>query len=683
LPRYDSLHRQNSYRTPPRTPESGAQLMVSHDEIDILHRNVNHSMTLDVNSTETVNNTEAAQHNKALRFVCRSTFVVWLLIVAVAQTLAQSTENKFRLAQSYEQGGDFESAVKLYKELYIAEPTNSPFFDGLRRSYIFLKRYDEAIGLIRNQLTRNKNDANLFCLLASALYQAGNEKEANAAWESAVASDPKNANIYRLVANSLLENRLLEKTAELYRRARTTIGDETLFTLDLAYLLGVMMDYHGATIEYLRYLAPMPTQLGYVQNRLAQFTGKPEALAAAIEAVRSAGIKPDELTTQRLLGWLILEGKNYADAFEVYKTIDRLANAQGVELYAFGDRAYKEGAYAIAAEAYKAAAEVLPKDRRAFAQFGLALATKELTTLGDTSLPPIHSGSTIPEAQSRYATAIDYFRAVIAERPNTDLAAKAHYHIGRIQFEKHFDLDGALASFAGAESSLSAVRFDVAIKCGEVLTAKADTASAAARFRQVIGAPNATPDQQDEATFRLAELAYFGGNVSEAMDLLGSISANVKADYTNDALQLLSFLQENTAPMGGTSEAQLKEFARADFLARQHKNTEAISLLQHLINKNPQALFVDEGWMRIAMLQTHARLYTDALASYQKLLDTFSESSIALDKAQFNIARLYDVHLKDKPNAIAAYERLLATYPQSLLVDAARKRIRELRGDSL
>jgi tetratricopeptide (TPR) repeat protein len=167
------------------------------------------------------------------------------------------------------------------------------------------------------------------------------------------------------------------------------------------------------------------------------------------------------------------------------------------------------------------------------------------------------------------------------------------------------------------------------------------------------------------------------------MDLLGSISANVKADYTNDALQLLSFLQENTAPMGGTSEAQLKEFARADFLARQHKNTEAISLLQHLINKNPQALFVDEGWMRIAMLQTHARLYTDALASYQKLLDTFSESSIALDKAQFNIARLYDVHLKDKPNAIAAYERLLATYPQSLLVDAARKRIRELRGDSL
>lgn len=608
--------------------------------------------------------------------------IVCLLVLFTPQALTQTTDNKFRLAQSYEQGGDFENAVKLYKELYFAEPNNYSFFDGLRRSYIFLKRYDEAIGLIRRHLTQRRNDANLLCLLGGALYQAGNEKEAAAAWEAAIAVDPRNETIYRLVANSLLENRLLEKTAELYRRGRAAIGDDNLFTIDLAHLLGVMMDYRGATIEYLRYLSPMPTQLGYVQNRLAQFTAKPEARAAAIEAIRSAKIRPDELTTQRLLGWLLLEGKNYADAFEVYKNIDRLASARGVELYSFGDRAYKEGAYAIAAEAYKAAAEVLPKDRLVYAKFGFALATKELTALADTSLEPTPRSGAIPEAHSRYATAIDYFRIVIQEYPNTDVAARSSYHIGRIQFEKYFDLDGALASFAGVERSpltVNTVRFDVAIKIGEVLTAKGDTVNAAARFRSVIAAPNATPDQQDEATYRLAELEYFRGNVNEAMRLLENISANLKADYTNDALQLLSFLQENTM----TAEAQLKEFARAEFLARQKKNTEAVALLQNLIEKNPQALFVDDGLMRIAALQTQARLYADALSSYRKLLEKFKESSIALDKAQFNIARLYDVNLKDKQNAIAAYEKLLATYPQSLLLDAARKRIRELRGDSL
>ncbi len=609
----------------------------------------------------------------------RSLNIIFLSAFCLFVCAGQTSDNKFRLAQSYEQGGDFENAVTLYKELLHADPANYVFFDGLRRAYIQLKRYNDAIALIQQRLASNTKDVNVLCLLGNALYQSGKEKEAFAAWEAALFVDPKNANLYRLVSNAYLENRLLEKTAELYRRARSACGDENLFTLELAQLLGVTMDYRGATTEFLRYLAQMPTQLGYAQSRLAQFTGKGEARSAAIEALGSAKVRPDELTVQRLLGWLILEGKNYADAFDVYKRIDKLANAQGVELYLFADRAYKEGAYAVAADAYQAAAEApLPKDRLPYAKFGYALAMKELSVLADTT----HEGSQASgaESYSRYATAIDYFRSVVAEYPNSDLAAKSYYHIGRIQFERYFDLDGALASFASAEKSLAAmspVRFDVALRIGEVLTAKGDTTNAALRFRTAIAAPNATPDQQDEATYRLAELEYFGGNFKEAIRLLGNISANLKADFTNDALQLLSFLQENT------SEAQLREFARADFLARQKKNTEAISLLQGLIEKNSQALFVDDGLMRIAALQTQARLYNDALASYQTLLDKFKESSIALDKAQFNIARLYDVNLRDKQNAIAAYEKLLASYPQSLFVDQARKRIRELRGDSL
>jgi outer membrane protein assembly factor BamD (BamD/ComL family) len=39
--------------------------------------------------------------------------------------------------------------------------------------------------------------------------------------------------------------------------------------------------------------------------------------------------------------------------------------------------------------------------------------------------------------------------------------------------------------------------------------------------------------------------------------------------------------------------------------------------------------------------------------------------------------------LKDKEKAIHAYEELLTLYPNSLLIEQARKRIRELRGDVL
>ncbi|MEK7671490.1 MAG: tetratricopeptide repeat protein, partial [Bacteroidota bacterium] len=415
-------------------------------------------------------------------------------------------------------------------------------------------------------------------------------------------------NVYRLVSNSLLENRLLEKTAELYRRARKECNDPNLFTLDLAQLLAVTMDYSGATTEFLRYLQQTPTQLGYVQSRMAQFTGKEEARSAAIEVVRSAQKHSNELNLHRLLGWLILEGKKFDDAFDVYKRIDKLANAQGVEMYSFAERAYKEGAYAVAAEAYKEAINVpLAAQRLPYAKYGYALAMKELSVLADTSLAAQTTGA-VPESQSRYATAIDYFRRVIAEYPNTEFAARSYYQIGTIQFEKYFDLDGALVSFASVEKfplPMNNVLHDVSIKIGEVLTAKGDTSNAAARHRKVIASSNATPDQQDEATYRLSEIEYFSGNFKEAIKLLGNISANIKADYTNDALLLLSFLQENTL----TAEAPLKEFARADFFARQKKYTEAITSFQKVVEQNPQALFVDEGLMKIASLQTKATLY--------------------------------------------------------------------------
>lgn len=604
-----------------------------------------------------------------------------LACVAHAQSI--DANNRFRLAQSYEQGGDYENAIKLYRQLASEDPSNYVYFDGLRRSFLSLKRYDEAIGLIRNRLGSQPNDVNLLCQLGSALYQSGNEREAAAAWDRAIATAPNNSNIYRLVANTQLENRLLERAAETYRRARTAMNDPQLFTLDLAQLLSVMMDYRGATTEFLQYLTQNPTQLSYVQNRLAQFTGKDEARTVALDVVRDAQRRSTDMNLNRLLGWLLLEGKEFNEAFAVYKQIDELAKAKGTEIYSFAERAYKAGAYTTAAQAYLAAiATPLPNPQQPYAKFGHAMAMKELAVLNDTSARVASPSGTVPETQARYTAAIDFFRKIIAEYPLTEFTAKSHYQIGTLQFERYFDLDAALASFQNVKKALSvnhSLQHDVSIKIGEVLTAKGDTANAAVEFRRVIAAQNATPDQQDEATYRLAELEYFGGNFKKAVENLETISTNLKANYTNDALELLAFLQENTL----TAEIPLKDFARADFLTRQKKYSEAITIFLNLIERNPQALFVDDALMRAGKLYTLSRRYTDALATYERLISQFKDVSIMLDKAQFAIAELYQFTLNNTQQAIAAYEKLLAAYPQSLLTDISRRRIRELRGDTL
>ncbi|MBI4535000.1 MAG: tetratricopeptide repeat protein [Ignavibacteriae bacterium] len=620
-------------------------------------------------------------------------FVLGILILLVGFTaFAQSPEatTKFRLAQGYEQGGDYENAIKLYRELHFADPDNIVYFDSLRRTYLLLKRYDEVITLLQNRLIGRPTDVNLIGSLGGALYQSGREKEATATWERAIAVDPANAGAYRVIANVLIENRLLDRTAELYRQARVACSDPNLFTLDLAQVLAVSMDYAGATREYVRWLKQNPGQLGLVQSRMSTFTGKEEARAASLEELRTELKRADDLNMYRLMGWLYLEGKDFDQGFEVYKTIDKLSSAQGGELYAFAERAYKEQAFEVAAKAYRAAiATPVSSPRMPYAKYGYASALKELSILSDTlqEFAPPSGDRTLAEGpvgetQARYAGAIDYFRQIIQEYPNTEFSAKSYYQIGAIQLVKFFDLDAALTSFESVGRDLpgkTPVHFAVGIKIGEVLTAKGDIEQAALRFQSVINAPNATPDQQDEASYRQAELHYFNGKFNEAIDLLEGISNNLKADFTNDALLLHSFLQENRT----TSEAALKEFARADFVARQRKNAEAIAIFSRLIEQYPHALLVDDALMKVAVLQTYTRRYMDAISSYERLLTEFKESSIALDKAQFNIAELYAFRMSDNVRAIAAYEKLLADYPQSILAAIARKRIRELRGDSL
>ena len=79
------------------------------------------------------------------------------------------------------------------------------------------------------------------------LYRAGREKEADEAWEKALAIRPANPNSYRLVASTMVENRLLDRAVATYRRGREACNDPMLFTMELAQLLVASMDYKGAT----------------------------------------------------------------------------------------------------------------------------------------------------------------------------------------------------------------------------------------------------------------------------------------------------------------------------------------------------------------------------------------------------------------------------------------------------
>jgi TolA-binding protein len=188
-----------------------------------------------------------------------------------------------------------------------------------------------------------------------------------------------------------------------------------------------------------------------------------------------------------------------------------------------------------------------------------------------------------------------------------------------------------------------------------------------------------SPDQyRDRILFRLAELDYFEAQFDSATALLQRISSNATNDLTNDALQLLYFIQENK----GAGQAALTEFAVADLLVRQRKFSEALARFQSVALHYSSTSLVDDATMRSGEMELLLNRVDDALAIFKKVANDMP-TSILRDHAQMRIGQVYENRLKNKQKAIEAYEEVLANFPTSLFVEEARKRIRVLRGDSI
>jgi cellulose synthase operon protein C len=550
--------------------------------------------------------------------------------------------------------------------------------------YVQLKRYDDAIAVINDRIPRQPNEATLYGTLGTVHYRAGREPKAMAAWERAIALAPQNQQSYRLIASLMIENRLLDRAAEVYRRGRVACRDERLFTIELAQLLIASMDYTGATEEFLRWLSQNPAQIAYVESRLAAFTYKDEGRAAATRVVQAHLDEQPALRLYELLAWLHMEGRDFDRAFEVYRRVDELSNADGVALLGFADRVFREHAYDVAVRAYREAmGRPLPSQRAPQARYGYACAIMEREVSTDSADVPVWAGTgSRAEARTHLNDAMAAFSSIVADYPQTEYSARSLYQIGLIQLRYSQDLNSAARTFQQVLAEPAArpsVRADVQLRIAELLIARAETTAADAPLRAVLGTSGTTPDQTDEAQLRLAEIAFFNGRIDEALKLLATISTNVKNDFANDALELQLLLQENA---GGPPQA-IVLYGRAEFLSRQYKNTEAVAMLTDLTHQYPTSPLVDDALLRAGALLTSSARYQEALDVYQRMLSDLHEKSKLLDRVLLRMGEVEQFGLHQPASAIASYEQLLAGYPQSVLTETARKRIRALRGESL
>jgi tetratricopeptide (TPR) repeat protein len=620
----------------------------------------------------------------------KPTIIIVLLFIWGTTTTSWGQTNpgmiKYQLAQNYERGGDFETAVKLYREAYASDSTNPVYLDALKRCYLQLKQYDQTISLLQHWVERNPSDLNLLSQLGSVYALKSDDSAATAVWARAAAIAPDKEITYRIVGNTMIQSRLFDRAIDLFKQGRIACNNSLLFGDDVARLYGIMMNYSDATKEYVSILRQSPAQLGYIQTSIAQYTGRADGLSAATSVVEeSIKSEPTNVLFYQLLAWLYMEGKQYEHAYTVYKTLDEMMHAGGRELFNFAERALREKSFAVARLAYKDILRMyqgfssLPQ-----AKFGYARALEESVTIPDTVMTEAVTRQSVrirPEDTSRFDSVLTAYHQIITDHPTTEFAARALLRIAFIKRDYFFNLESARSALESVITTYARFRplvIDAEFQLGDIYISSGDLTTAKRKFKLLADDANIDHTQRERAIFRLAEIDYFGNEFQKCLEQLALLTRNSGSDLSNDALDLKLFIQENLTP----SDSSLQEYAHAEFIKRQHRYPEALAELNLIIIQHPKSTLADNALLGIGNILTIMGRYDDAVTAYARIEIEYQES-IFLDRALMQIGLLYQFGTHKYEKAIATYQQLLEKYPGSMLTNEARKHIRELRGDAL
>ncbi|MDZ7260719.1 MAG: tetratricopeptide repeat protein [candidate division KSB1 bacterium] len=611
--------------------------------------------------------------SKVLIVLLTGIYCVWLSVEALTQP-GEAVFSQLKLAQEYEQLGDYNKALEIYRSLFNRNPQNATIYEGLKRNLLRLKLYDEAISITESRL-KDRYDFRLQIDLAEIYYKSGRTEEALRLWNEVIQNQPRDINVYREVANRLLNNGLFDEAVKVYQKGREKVNNPDVFTLELANLYTIRMDYRNAVLEYLKYLKQNPDQLAFVEARIASFTDDPE-VADQVARIIWENVQPGKqgLPLRKLLAGLFLRTGDYNSALEEYKIIDDLLTVkikketEGQELFTFAQNALREKAYFHAEQAFSLIISKYPNSPYITqARYGLARCY---------------------QLQGLHYQALQAYSDLLNSSPRTPQAQDALFQIGEIKLNQLLDPEGARIAFTSLLEKYPASdkQYEAMFGIGDCLVAQGQLAEARAWYqRPLTEVPQdmrrriSSQEVAPKALYELARLDFVEEKFDSALEKLSQIykgspetGLTLNQALVNDALELTLLIEENR-----TNDKTLNLYAQAILLERQHRYEQALDKLKALSEKNSQAPIVDEALLKMGQLQYQLKHFQTAIATYRKLISEYPKS-LYVDLAQKRIAEVYEQGLGDLKQAQQEYELFLVNYPQSLLVEEVRKKVRML-----
>ncbi len=599
--------------------------------------------------------------------------VIILVVLLFGVQAQQRNDQKFSLAQSYEQIGDYNSAVKLYEELYQSDPANSMYINALYRIYTQLKNYAALVNILDERIKQKPDDVEAYGMLGSTYYLMGNEEKAVEVWNKPFQSGNINPVFYRVVGNFVLERRAFEVAIDLYEQGKRASEDKLVYAFDLAHLYSLTMQFEKAAGEYCLVLATQPAQRQVVEAKIFETISRPGALDAMIKGIEGCADKTN-LSYSFLLARLYSEKKSFEKAYELYLYIDETQASMGKELYNFGRQMFSEKEYKLAADVFKKITDDYP-DSPVNSQASLGYARSlEASLLEDyeKTLPLWKPYFPLTKFQSdKTEEVLSAFNVVINLYKHSEPAYESMLRTAVIQFYllNNYDEARRLLETIVREAPLSKYSAEAYLELGNIALIDGKLDEAEKDFSSILKLLSASEEQKNKAIYKLGKVNFYQGIFDDAKKNLSKVLGNLKDNSANDAIELTLLLNPQM-----NDSSNLLTYAQAEFLAEQKKFDDAAASYKKLAD-NQQAFVlrsisaINYGEMLIAVDN-----YNEAISLLENV-SAEGEKNIYADKAVYLLAKINQYGIKNLAKAEEFYQKLLADFPKSIYADDARAQI--------
>ncbi|MEO8773411.1 MAG: tetratricopeptide repeat protein [Gelidibacter sp.] len=579
--------------------------------------------------------------------------------------LSFSQNDEEQLAADYYKRGEFGKALISYQKLYDENPNNYNYIFHLIKTHQELEQFGAAEVLIKSKIAVYQNPSLIIELGYNFQLQDAMEK-AKQCYEEGLSKIEERLEYTVLIARQFEEHSLLDYAIETYKKAMA-LDPSLNYNRELANVYGEQGNIELLFTHYMAYVEARPDYLNNAKRQFSDFISENKDnqnnLILRKLLLKKIQTQPDTYWYE-LLSWLFIQEKAYSKAFTQEKALYMRQRESLSRIIELALTALSEKENEVATEIFN---YVLENTQN----ITTILTANQYLLDMETS---IATPKDLPKIEAKFK---QLFSTYAISQQTLDLQVAygnfLAFHMNRPEEGSTFLKESLKLNISSFQEAM------VKMKLADILVFQEKFNEGLIYYTQ-IQANLKNSVQAQEARFKVAKTSYYKGDFEWAESQLKILKSSTSQLIANDALELKLLISDNKYE--DSLHVALKLYAKADLMAFQNKNDEAIFLLDKVLTEHKGESIEDQALLKQSELFVKKKQYEKAITNYEAIIAHYSDGILA-DDAYYYLAELYNNILEEPEKAKAMYEKIIFNHQDSIYFIEARKQFRMLRGDAI